>query len=220
MAVLLAAAGVVAIVPAVVGRAAADGSDLVVAVYGDSYSAGGRQGGMGSSGWPAIVADRLGADLRLHAAGGAGYVNGSTARDETFLDQVLAHPEPDADVVVLFGSRNDRSLPTSAVGRQAARVFDAVRTTSPRALVVVIGPAWDDDEPPAGPGPVRDAVAAAAGSAGLAFVDPLTDGWLRDRPDLIGADGVHPHDGGHAHLADLIEPAVGSALDDAPSSAR
>ncbi len=131
LAVLLAAAAVVATLPAVLGRAAADGADRVVAVYGDTYSAGGRQGGRGSTGWPAIVADRLGADLRL-----------------------------------------------------------------------------------------RDAVAAAAGSAGLDFVDPLAGGWLRDRPDLIGADGVHPHDGGHAHLADLIEPAIEAALDAAPSPAR
>jgi lysophospholipase L1-like esterase len=67
---------------------------------------------------------------------------------------------------------------------------------------------------------LRDAVAAAAGSAELDFVDPLAGGWLRDRPDLIGADGVHPHDGGHAHLADLIEPAIEAALDAAPSPAR
>ena len=123
-------------------------SETVMAVYGDSYSAGGRQGGKGDDGWPALVAERLDADLRLHAAGGAGYVNGSKAQDETFLDQVRGAPEPDADVVVVFGSRNDKFLPVADVKSQAVAVLEAVRAQSPGAELVVIGPDWDDDLPP------------------------------------------------------------------------
>jgi lysophospholipase L1-like esterase len=186
--------------------------ETVLAVYGDSYSAGGRQGGKGDAGWPALVADGLDADLRLHAAGGAGYVNGSTARDETFLDQVQGSPEPDADVVVVFGSRNDVDLAVADVNSQAAAVFDAVRAQSPSAQVVVIGPAWDDDLPPDELFMTRDAVASAAADAGALFVDPLDEEWLLDRPELIGTDGEHPNDAGHAYLATLIEPIVREAL--------
>lgn len=32
--------------------------------------------------------------------------------------------------------------------------------------------------------------------------------WLLDRPQLIGTDGVHPTDAGHAYLSALIEPVV------------
>ncbi len=158
------------------------------------------------------MAGGLDADLRLHAAGGAGYVNGSTADDETFLDQVRGHRVPDADVVVVFGSRNDELLPPAEVKAQAAQVFAAVRAGSPSAALVVIGPAWDDDVPPAELLRTRDAVAAAAGAAGASFVDPLAEQWLLDHPELIGTDGMHPHDAGHAYLASRIAPAVREAL--------
>lgn len=201
------------LVPIAAGReGAAAGGGPVLAVYGDSYSAGGRQGGKGDDGWPAIVADHLSADLRLHAAGGAGYVNGSQARDETFLDQVRLHPEPQADVVVVFGSRNDRALPAAEIKAQALAMYEAVVAASPSATVVIIGPQWDDGVAPREMYVARDAVRSAAATAGLLFVDPLQEGWLSEHPELIGADGVHPNNFGHAHLALLIEPIVRDAL--------
>jgi lysophospholipase L1-like esterase len=205
-------------VPVVAEYAPAGAGGPVLAVYGDSYSAGGRQGGKGDDGWPALVADRLDADLRLHAAGGAGYVNGSKAADETFLDQVRGAPEPDADVVVVFGSRNDKFLPADEVKSQAVAVLAAVRAQSPSAQLVVIGPAWDDDAPPPELFATRDAVAAAAAGAGAVFVDPLAEEWLFARAPLIGADGVHPNDAGHAYLARLIAPVVREALHGEPAA--
>ena len=44
------------------------------------------------------------------------------------------------------------------------------------------------------------------------FVDPLAEGWFVGRPDLIGADGVHPNDAGHAYLAEKIAPLIRSQL--------
>ena len=139
-------------------------------------------------------------------------MNGSRAADETFLDQVRGAPEPDADVVVVFGSRNDKFLPAAEVKSQAVAVFDAVRAQSPSADLVVIGPAWDDDVPPNELFLARDAVASAAADAGALFVDPLAEEWLLDRPELIGLDGVHPNDAGHAYLAGLIEPSLREVL--------
>jgi lysophospholipase L1-like esterase len=200
------------------GCGQAETQDVVIAVYGDSYSAGGRQGGKGATGWPAIVADRLDAELRLHAAGGAGYMNGSRAADETFLDQVRAAPDPEADVVVVFGSRNDRDLPRVDIKSQATAVYAAIRSASPSAQLVVIGPAWDDDVAPDEMFLARDAVASAAAAAGALFVDPLAGEWLLDRPELIGGDGVHPNDAGHVYLADRIEPVVREALLGVPAA--
>lgn len=212
-----------ALVLAVAGTLAAgftrtETHDSVLAVYGDSYSAGGRQGGKGDDGWPAIVSAHLGADLRLHAAGGAGYVNGSKADDETFLEQVRGAPEPDADVVVVFGSRNDRMFSAAEVKSQAVAVYEAVRAQSPTAELVVVGPAWDDDATPAELFRIRDAVAAAAQAAGALFVDPLAQEWLAGHPELIGLDGVHPNNLGHGYLASRIEPYVREALRGEPAA--
>jgi lysophospholipase L1-like esterase len=181
----------------------------VIAVYGDSYSAGSDQGGNGPAGWPALVAGRLDADVRLHAAQGAGYVAGG---ENTFLNQVLASPEPDADVVLVFGSRSDTGAPARQIGDQAAATYQAVRTAAPSAELVVIGPAWSDEAVPADTLLARDAVQSAAEAAGLAFVDPLAEGWFFGRLELIGADAIHPTDDGHAYLADLIEPVLREAL--------
>jgi lysophospholipase L1-like esterase len=189
--------------------APAEDAPPVVAVYGDSYSAGSVEGGNGPAGWPAIVAGRLGADVRLHAVPGAGYVAGGGG---TFLEQVQASPEPDADVVVVFGSRNDTGAATEQISEQAAAVYEAVRAASPSAEMVVIGPAWSDEGVPSDTLLARDAVQSAAEAADLTFVDPLADGWFFGRLELIGADAIHPTDEGHAYLAELIESVLQESL--------
>jgi lysophospholipase L1-like esterase len=187
---------------------AADGPP-VIAVYGDSYSAGSDEGGNGPAGWPARLADRLDVEVRLHAVQGARYVGGSGGG--TFLEQVQGAPEPDADVVVIFGSRNDTGAPSEEITAQAAATYDAVRSASPDADLVVIGPAWSDEAVPADTFLARDAVLAAAEAAGLPFVDPLEEGWFFGRLELIGADAIHPTDQGHAYLGGLIEPVLRAA---------
>ena len=44
------------------------------------------------------------------------------------------------------------------------------------------------------------------------FIDPLAEGWFVGRPDLIGSDGVHPNDAGHAYLAAKIAPLIRNQL--------
>ena len=53
---------------------------------------------------------------------------------------------------------------------------------------------------------------ASARAVGATFVDPLADGWFVGRPELIGADGVHPTDAGQAYMADKIAPLIRAQL--------
>jgi hypothetical protein len=122
-------------------------------------------------------------------------------------------PEPDADVVIIFGSRNDTGAPSAEITAQATATYDAVQEASPEADLVVIGPAWSDEAVPAETLAARDAVAAAADSAAVTFVDPLEEGWFFGRLELIGSDAIHPTDEGHAYLTGLIEPVLRAALD-------
>lgn len=189
----------------------------VLAVYGDGYAAGNEQGGLGEAGWPALVAQRTGATLALHATTQVGYATpGPTGED--LLQVVTANPEPGATVTVLFGSRNDRYAAAAAVQANVAQAIAAVQSSAPATTVVVVGPVWDDAAPPPGVLDARDAVAAAAGASAVAFVDPLADGWFGSGQGLIAADGVSPTDAGHQYLAGMIEPVVQSALEPAAAS--
>lgn len=184
----------------------------VIAVFGDSYTGGTALGGQGTKNWAQIVGRQVHATMRVAAAGGGGYVQVSPFTHGTFTDLIAAHPPTGADLVIVFGSRNDSGQDPAEVQSAAAADFAAITHADPAAKLLVVGPCWSAGTPPAGALAARDAVQKAAVAAGATFVDPLSGGWFSGRTDLIGSDGVHPTDAGHAYLADKIEPAVRSAI--------
>ena len=117
----------------------------------------------------------------------------------------------DAEAVIVFGSRNDNSG-YAAVLEGANATYVTIQRRAPEATVVVIGPPWVNDNPPAWMVEARDAVRDAATARGFRFVDPLADRWFAETPGLIGADNVHPNDAGHAYLAEKLAPLVSEAL--------
>jgi lysophospholipase L1-like esterase len=196
--------------PAAEESATAD-EPQVLAVYGDGYSTGSTLGGLGPAGWPALVAEDLDAELRLNAVSMAGFAQaGSTGQD--FSDIATASPVPDADVTVVFGSRNDLGNSAIAVGGGAAETFRAIRAAAPETELVVVGPAWSDAAVPSDLYLLRNAVEAAALDADATFIDPLDDGWFATTAGLIAPDGISPTDAGHELLADRIAPVVEVAL--------
>ena len=183
----------------------------VLAVVGDGYSTGSALGGQGAAGWPALVAEQLGAELRLNAASMAGYTAlGTTGQD--FSGIVAASPVPDADVTVVFGSRNDLGESVAAVAEGAAETFQLIRSSAPETQLIVVGPAWSSAQVPDALYPVRDALDEAAQEAGANFVDPLEEGWFSQPATLIATDGISPTDAGHGFLASQIAPLVQQAL--------
>ncbi len=192
----------------------------VLAFYGDRFTAGTQQGGLGPAGWPAIVTERLGArSTERHALTDAGYVATSSFGDATFVSLAELLPEPDADVTIVFGSRNDYQATPAQITAAATRTFEVIRATAPQTRLLVIGPAWTDAAVPEELPPVRDAVREAAAAADVTFIDPLVGRWFFDGVGLIGRDSISPTDAGHAYLADLIEPLVRDLLEVAPAAA-
>jgi hypothetical protein len=183
----------------------------ILAVYGDGYSAGSQQGGQGAFGWPALAAQQVGADLRLHAVSRAGYASVSTSGLD-FSALVTANPVPDAAVTVVFGSRNDIGNASIAISQRAAETFQLVRAAAPSTHLVVVGPAWSDADVPADLLALRDAIRAAAEAADATFVDPLGQGWFSSPGDLVAADGISPTDAGHAFMASEIAPVLRGVL--------
>lgn len=177
----------------------------VLAYIGDSYTTGSTMNTEGKT-WTALLNADLNATAQSLAVGSNGYVTG----DDNFVVQ-SEQVRPDADVVVLFGSRND-SQGYDAVNAAATTALANVRSRAADADVIVIAPAWVNTNPPASVREGRDALRDAAEAASVRFVDALDERWLAAGDGLIGADGVHPTDLGHAELLQRIRPLIDEAL--------
>ncbi|CPR11765.1 GDSL family lipase [Mycobacterium bohemicum DSM 44277] len=183
-----------------------------VAVVSDSYTTGTNEGGEGPRSWPARAwkllaqgGERVAPDVA--AEGRAGYVVRGD-HGSVFEDLTARAVKPDDALVVFFGSRNDEGVDPGVLAQNIRKTFDLARRAAPSAKFLVIGPPWPTADVPPAMFAVRDALGAGAAAAGAAFVDPIAERWFVDRPDLIGADGVHPTDAGHEYLADMIAPLI------------
>ena len=183
-----------------------------VAIIGDSYTAGSTEGGNGAKSWPRVAwqllsAEGVDVDTDVAAEGGAGYgqpgIRGSVFGDLTA--QAVRHNDA---LVVFFGSRNDQPVDPLRFPALAANAFQLARFSAPAAKILVIGPPWPTADPPPAVLRIRDNLRDQAVAAGAVFVDPIAEGWFVGRPDLIGHDGVHPTDAGHAYMAARIAPLI------------
>lgn len=208
-AIVIAGAGATSVWTAPLGRSEGPAH---VAVIGDSYTAGTNEGGNGPLSWTAqawnLLAQRgVQVQADVAAEGGAGYGqhgnHGSVFQDLT----VRAVRRSDA-LVVFFGSRNDQPVNPAQLPGLAAGTFHLARFVAPDAQVLVIGPPWPSNTPPPAVLQIRDTLRAQAAAIGATFVDPIAEDWFVGRPDLIGHDGVHPTDAGHAYLAAKIAPLI------------
>jgi lysophospholipase L1-like esterase len=191
-----------------------------VAVIGDSYTNGTDEGGLGSKAWTAQAWQTLahqGVQVAADVAseGRAGYgVRGD--HGNLFEDLAARAVKPDDVLVVFFGSRNDQGIDLALLAQMASDTLELARRTAPSARLMVIGPPWPTADVPFSVLQIRDILNIKARGAGAAFVDPLAERWFVGKPDLIGADGVHPNDAGHTYLADKIAPLIRAQLSRRP----
>lgn len=215
----------VAVVAAVIGYSPTPGPyalvnrgsvDSHVAVIGDSYTTGTDQGGRGPRSWTAqtwqlLAAQGLKVDANVVAEGGAGYgIRGN--HGNVFEDLTIKAVKRDDVLVVFFGSRNDQPVDKQTYPVMVGETFQIARRVAPSARFLVIGPPWPTANPPADVWALRDSLRNQAIAVGAVFIDPLVEGWFVGRPDLIGSDGVHPNDAGHAYLAAKIAPLIRNQL--------
>ncbi|MDH6194197.1 lysophospholipase L1-like esterase [Mycobacterium frederiksbergense] len=187
-----------------------------IAVIGDSYTTGAAEGGQGSKGWTTLAWQSLSqrgiqVDADVVAEGGAGYVARGN-RNSIFGDLTARAVQPDDSLVVFFGSRNDKDSDLGAVNRSSHDALVLARQAAPTARMLVIGPPWPTAEVPPALLGIRDILRDQARQVGATFFDPIADGWFVGHPELIGADGIHPTDAGHAYMADKIAPLIGKEL--------
>ncbi len=188
-------------------------------MVGDSISTGYRANP--EVGWPALVQQENpgpvgGLDVTSLADVGSGYLSVGV-RGETFGSQLAAGATAATDLVVIFGSENDRGADDAALVRAAAEVYAQARRAAPGAAVVVVGPTPNSLAPEPARLAVRDALESAAAAAGLEFVDPIAQRWfMDDLGGFIGEDGAHPTAAGQRYLAQKFGVLISAALDRHP----
>lgn len=192
-----------------------------VAIIGDSYTAGSAMGGVDDMSWPSVTRDQLDrqgipVQFTIAADRGSGYAKAG-GKGTVFADQIPKAVSSDDRLVVLFGSLNDGSIPADHLELAVRRTLAGVMSSAPGARVLVIGPSWATASPPPQVLRSRDIVGREARAAGASFVDPLSERWFVDNPQLIGSDGIHPTDIGHAYLAEKIGPHIVQQLGCEPS---
>jgi lysophospholipase L1-like esterase len=177
-----------------------------VAFLGDSYTAGSDMGGYGASGYPALLAAKHRWYPNLFAVGGSGYLNGGQAIS-TIRDRVPGVVALQPEVIIVSAGHNDVGVyPPAQVVDEARRVLTALRAGCPKATIVVVGPIWPNGETPPGLLAVRDGIEGVAKDSGLAFIDPVAEGWFAGSNErFIGSDRVHPTNQGHQHLTDVLD---------------
>jgi lysophospholipase L1-like esterase len=187
-----------------------------IAVISDSYTTGSTEGGNGPQtwtvrAWQALRSQGVQVAADVAAEGWAGYSERGNY-GHNFQDLGARAIYPDDALVVFFGSRNDQGVDPAMLTGTSRSAFDFARRIAPSANLLVIGPACPTADVPGPVLQIRDILQAQAWGVGAIFADPIAEGWFVGRPELIGADQVHPTDAGHAYMAEKIAPLIQAQL--------
>jgi lysophospholipase L1-like esterase len=181
-------------------------------VIGDSTCTVTAPGGP-SIAFPMVTGRLLGWRVTVDAVAGSGFSTspGREGSQPSFASRVraVARDAP-AMVVVALGSDDAEAGASPAMVRsQAAAGLRDLRRRLPAARVVAVGPLPSGGTPSAAQQAVRDAVQAAARSAGAEFVDPIAEQWITghtsdaesgNAAQMLSPDGRHLTPSGHAYV--------------------
>jgi lysophospholipase L1-like esterase len=190
---------------------------LQVAFLGDSYTGGSAMSSGIKSLYPTLLAGRFNFLVDNFAVGGSGFVAPGQTNQPFGLRVravVAAHP----DVVVVQGGHNDANSPQDQVQAAAQSVLASLQAGLPKAKIIVIGPIWPSGDVPQSELSLDGALKQMAVDMGARFIDPIADGWfIGPYTKLIGSDGTHPTDAGHARIAKLLGPVFAATIPKAAS---
>lgn len=169
---------------------------------GDSFTA-----GSGASRPSAGFANRVAVAMEWRSTflgeGGTGYAGSGSTGGHPYsarLDSVIGL---DPDVVMFSGGLNDRGVPLDALAAAVHDELAEVVAALPDATVYVVSPISSPGAPDRF---MRGVIATiqeeAAGVPGVTYLDIGQP--LAGHPALIGPDGLHPNNDGHAAIAAAI----------------
>ena len=174
-------------------------------ILGDSFTAGAGAEGI-SNGFARQTCLAMNWSCNILGVGGSGYTNldddgtpGSTFGGDRLQALVAAAP----DIVVIQGSTNDSA--TDPVETAATELYRAITTALPETTIVAVGPVDPPVHAAARVLGVRDQLVAATTAEGVAFIDPIAEGWLPEGDaELYAPDRHHPSREGHRVFAERL----------------
>ncbi|MCY0943525.1 SGNH/GDSL hydrolase family protein [Streptomyces antarcticus] len=194
-------------------------------VLGDSIPDGSAQNtGAGAGTWFARAARLLGAtDAWEQGRGGTGYITAgsfATFGTRAAADVIAWTPTR----LIIWGGYNDSSGDQGQIGTAAAALYTALKAGLPACEMYVIGCWSPAASPSSGVSNTDGTLRAAAATAGIPFISPLSGACYDSTGTLIatqgawitaanvaayvGGDNVHPTDAGHIYLARRITAAI------------
>jgi acyl-CoA thioesterase I len=183
------------------------GAEPIVAVLGDSLTAG--FGVAADEAYPARLEARLRREGYAYRVVNAGVSGDTTAGGLRRVDWVL-RARPEVVIVALGGNDGLRGLPVAATRANLVAIVGRLREAGVRVLLAgMLMP------PNYGEAYTREFARMfpeVARQAGVAFMPFLLDGVATD-PWLNQADGIHPNAAGHAVMADRLWPYLEPLLD-------
>lgn len=192
-----------------------------IVVVGDSLSTG--LGTTAQDAWPNLInssplTESINLAITNEAQNSSGYL-AVGSKNSTFETQVKEGAKPDTDMVLIFGSENDRGQDPQALEAAVTKTLALARAQAPHATVVMVGPPAYIANAEPNRLAVRNALKSAAESAHVDFIDPITEGWIFGDVDrLVGPDGVHPSVEGQHDLQEKMEAIIVAALMPVPAA--
>jgi lysophospholipase L1-like esterase len=163
--------------------------------------------------FPSVIGRLLGWRVTIDAVAGSGFSApaGREGSRPSFASRVRAITgDAPAVVVVALGSDDaDAGVSAKVVRAQATVGLQDLRRRLPAARVVAVGPLPSGGTPSPAQQAIRDAIRAAAQTAGAQFIDPIAEQWITgDRSDaesgnaaqMLASDGRHLTPSGHAYV--------------------
>lgn len=169
-------------------------------VVGDSYA----------TGYPDMIAEKMGWSLSLDVQSGTGFLphtDTPSPAHAPFIDRLDRDASTyHADYVLIDGGRNDLNSPSDQVVDAAQKYISGVRAAWPKAKVVVILPAFATTGASPNYPAIADGMRHAADEVGGYVIDPAEQRWYTDvvAKYLLGQDGQNLNYNGDVYYAGKI----------------
>ncbi|MFC4243331.1 SGNH/GDSL hydrolase family protein [Gryllotalpicola reticulitermitis] len=181
------------------------GSAPVLAVLGDSYTAGTQLPEL-SDDYAVLTARALGMRANVVGWPGSGYVNPSACGGHPFSRQLAQALSPVPRILVIEGGTNDYTYSDARLRSAAASLVATVKREAPTTRIVLLGPAITPRRPAADMRRVDATLASVAKAEDVGYVSALS--WLA--PADLAGDHLHPNEAGHQVYAKSLSAALRS----------